>query len=324
MRGIRLLQLVKKPQTPNGDGPASDAQEQAESAVSAASPETAGEVWQSVELPRNYARARAGLMLAIAIPLLVLAVLGIKSVFASNSSVAASPAEEQAAQVDTTAASSTAEYVARNWITLDEPAKRSGRLARVWEGADNPNWDGEGSLELKGSAYTAATEIINDKSVDVTVAVYVSHGDDNAGWIGVLVPIQLDEGAASVRAEPKIVGLPDPAPLQPGGAQETDRALADSTQSDIERFFAAWADGDADGITAPGTDIPTPPASLGNVEVTSWDVTAGTGDTRHGTAQIQYKIGKATITSTYDVDITRVTSSTGQNRWQVSSITSTN
>lgn len=321
MRGIRLLQLVKKPQTPNEECPDGDAQEQAESAVSGEVAETPGEVWQTVELPKNYVRLRTGMLVAIAIPLLVLAGLGVKSAFASKAPVGPVDEEGQAVSVDVTAASSTAEYVARNWISLDEPEKRSGRLARVWDGADNPNWNGEGTVTLQGTAYTASTEIIDETNVDVTVAVYVSQGEKKAGWIGVRVPMQVTDGVASVRADPKIVGLPDPAPLQARSAVQDDRELAQETRGDIDRFFTAWADGDAEGVTAPGIDIPTPPASLGTIEVTDWDVLAGTGDTRNGIAQITYKIGEeTTITSTYDVEITRVTTSNGNDRWQVTTI----
>ena len=312
MRGMNLLHLVKKKpdETKEATG------------LSAASPEeTVGREWETVELPKNYVRGRLALQILIAVPLLVLAVLGVKATFADAPAVATGSNGPATIATDTSAASSTAEYVARNWIALDDPANRTARLSRVWADAENPNWNGAGTLDLKGSTYTVATHVIDEQTVDVTVAVYIARGEEAVGWIGVLVPIQLIDGAASVRAEPKIVGLPDPEPAPVPTPDNTDSDLSTQTRTDVDRFFTAWSDGDAFGVTAPGVEIPAPPPSFGTATVTSWDVLAGTGDTRHGIAQVRFEIGdETTITTTYEVEITRVTASGGNERWQVATI----
>ncbi len=311
MRGINLLHLTKAKVTPSAPSP--DGAELTEVA------ELAGP-WQTIDEPKSHVRARTAVQVVIAVPLIVLAGLGIKAAVTDDTPIIAGTAENTGLAVDTVAASSTAEYVARNWISLDDPTNRTARLARVWDGASNLNWNGEGSIELKGSTYTAATHVIDENSIDVTVALYIAQGEETAGWIGVLVPMQVEDGAASVRAEPKIVGLPDPAALPASSPQNTDSDLAKDTRTDVERFFTAWAEGDASGVTAPGVEIPTPPGNLASVTVTSWDVIAGSGGTRHGIAEVRLQIGEATLTSSYDVEITRVTSSGGADRWQVTTI----
>ncbi len=315
MRGMTLLQVVRKPKR----------KAEAESAPSASSPDktdgdTSTEVWETIELPKTFVRGRLALLVAIAVPLLILAVLGVRSAFADQTPQSTTAEIPAVATVDTAGVSSTAEYVARNWIALDDPTARTARLARVWADTDNPNWNGEGSLELKGTAYTVATEVLDDQRVDVTVAVYVSQGEDKGAWIGVLVPMQTTDGVASVRGAPKIVGLPEPLPIEPEQPVDVDSELSKVTLLEVERFFTAWGDGDASGVTAPGAEIPTPPANLGTVTVTGWDVLAGQGETRQGIAEVTYQIGEAQITSTYHVEITRVTSSAGADRWQVSTI----
>ncbi|RTE49062.1 hypothetical protein [Actinobaculum sp. 352] len=307
MRGIRLRRQPTEPE------PA------AEPGTSTAPDAEAA--WQSVELPRNHVRMRTALRVIIAGALVLLAGLGVRSAVAGPTATVAAPQTIEASEPDAAAVASTAEYVARAWLTLDDPSSRASRLSRAWDEPGTAGWSGEGGLETRGSTYVVATEVVDEDVIDVTVAVYVAGGEDGpAGWVGVLVPMQLVDGRASVRAEPKLVGVPDPARLPAVPLVEEDRTLTGETRSDVDRFFTAWASGDATGVTAPGVEIPTPPAGLAAAELTAWTVTAGSGDTRSGTATVRLTIGQATITSTYQVEITRVTTSDGADRWQVTNI----
>ncbi len=307
MRGIRLRHRPTEP-------------EPATEPVTSTAP-TEGGAWQSIELPRNHLRLRTALHVITAGALVLLAGLGVRSAVAGPTATVAAPETIEASEPDAAAAASTAEYVARAWLTLDDPASRTSRLSRAWAEPGTAGWTGDGRLETRGSTYVVATEVVDEDAINVTVAVYVVGGEDSpAGWVGVLVPMQLVDGTASVRAEPKLVGVPDPASLPAVPLVEEDRTLTGETRSDVDRFFTAWAGGDATGVTAPGVDLPTPPAGLASVELTAWSVTAGSGDTRTGTATVRLTIGQATITSTYQVEITRVTTADGADRWQVTNI----
>ena len=281
--------------------------------------------WQSVALPRNYVRNRTMFRAAIAVPLVVLAAIGVKTVvFPAQGPVAAATATiPDVVNADTAAAASTAEYVARSWLTLDDPGAREGRLSGAWADPRDAGWNKQGSLST-GNSYVVAVDRLTANTMDVTVAVSVfldpNNKDAASGWVGVLVPIQTSNGTASVRAVPRIVGLPDPAPFPAVKTLIEDPRMSSETRSDAERFFTAWAEGDASGVSAPGADIPAPPA-LGKVTLTSWSVGEGSEDTRQATADITWQVGAVTLRSSYNLTLTKVSAADGNAaRWQVSDI----
>lgn len=221
------------------------------------------------------------------------------------------------ATVDVSTASSVAESVARNWLIFD--ADREQRLTPNWDGPGTAGWNGSGAASVSGWTYTVATSVINETDIDVTVAVFSQPEHGASDWVGVLVPMQLTQGRASVRAEPKIVGIPAPAPLRGADLGDTDTDLSAATLDNVSQFFTAWSGGDASGVVAPGAVIASPPSDWGSATVITWKVAQGSGDTRRGTATVTWTIGDSTLTTTYTVTIARVSAGSAD-RWQVSAL----
>lgn len=226
------------------------------------------------------------------------------------------PAEVTA---DTAAASSVAEIVARNYLTLDEKDGREKRLDMVWNSPGSGGWNGKGASEVHGDVFTVAAKPLSETEIDVTVAVLSSYEGTDPMWTGVLVPMQVREGYASVRDIPRIVGLPQPAEIVPVSADSFDNELTSLSAESVSQFFHAWSTGDATAVVAPGATIPEPPAGWGSAELKRWKVIAGEGDRRTGYATVTWTLGEATLDTSYTVDISEVRAG-GSTRWQVANI----
>ncbi|MDY6213501.1 MAG: conjugal transfer protein [Schaalia hyovaginalis] len=221
--------------------------------------------------------------------------------------------------VDIASAAAVAEEAAFAFLTLDDPKAREARLEIVWARPDS-SWDGKGSITIDAARVHAVKTTVKDaNSVDVLVAVRVDAGGAEGPWVGVLVPVMVSSAGASVAGAPTIVGLPEPLGVTAPATPDTDTELTAATKTDIEAFFKAWAEGDVSALTAPGSVIDAPPASLGSLTVRSWKAFEGSGPTRSGQAEVDWEIAGAKIAATYTLSLTQVSGGEAS-RWQVSSL----
>lgn len=315
MRGMTVFKRRKK--TDPGVGEASIEQKPQDEAV----PEAP---WSIVEIPQSYVRVRAATRILAAVGILVLAGLGIRSIAAPPRQAAAPAPTASTAPIDTSAAVDVARATARDWLNLDSPQARLARLALTWKDPGKAGWSGQGTASVVGEPTVMSVAVRSPRRIDVTVAVAVVAGkadDEKAprGQLGVRVPIQIANGAASVAGEPAIVGLPRPRVVPVEETFDNDPEMAAATRTSVERFLAAWAAGDTSTAAAPGASIPAPPKGLTSAALVDWRVRDGAGDTRTGKAKVTVKLGAAEITSTYTITFTKVTSGTAT-RWQVTDI----
>mgnify|MGYP001741934429 FL=1 len=228
--------------------------------------------------------------------------------------------------IDTTAAASVAERVARDYVSVGDGTARTAALSQTWASAGSAGWDGTGKLSVTDS-YVASTTVEGER-VNVLVAVEVTTPPEaktqTQGWVGVLVPIANPTTTPSVAGPPALVGLPAaPTSSNAAIAHETDQELTDTTRADIEAFVRAWPGGDVDALVAPGGTVDAPALSGASAKVTSWRVYAGSSESRQGTMSVAWKLGDATLTSQYTVTIVPVKAHDAT-RWQIFSITTTN
>lgn len=280
--------------------------------------------WSIVEIPQSYMRVRAATRILTAAGILVLAGLGIRSIAAPPRQAAAPAPTASTLPIDTSAVADVARATARDWLYLDSPQARQARLALTWKEPGKAGWSGQGTASVVGEPTVMAIAVRSPRRIDVTVAVSVVAGkadDEKAprGQLGVRVPIQIANGAASVAGEPAIVGLPRPRAATDEETFDNDPEMAAATRTGIERFLAAWAAGDTSTAAAPGASIPAPPKGLTSAALVDWRVRDGDGDTRTGKAKVTVKLGEAEITSTYTITFTKVISGTAT-RWQVTHI----
>ncbi|MEV8628621.1 conjugal transfer protein [Streptomyces sp. NPDC051079] len=231
----------------------------------------------------------------------------------------------------------TASRFARAYLAWDEkdPAARAAGLAAVLpEGADaTMGWDGKGNqdvLAVEASTVTPAAQQQARVRVDVLVRPTTPATPPKPGtapapvlpahWLGLEVPVVQASGRVIVTGPPGIVGVPTTGPKAPElAAPEADSAFGEQTTETITQFFTAYAAGDTETVTAPGTVVPPLPAGVSLVEVASWTADKGTGPDRTGTARVTWQMGGAQLEQTYRVELTRVASADAQ-RWQVAAV----
>lgn len=290
--------------------------------------------WTLEDYPASMRRASIFRNIAVGAGVLALGIgLGVAVGSGDGGSATAAMEIPDTLGVDTAGAAGVADYTARSWLTLTD--SRTEDLARV--GLPGSGWSGKGSLTVDRS-YVAATHVVNKSTVNVTVAVELVSStekgpvglapdpaaeqvESRVGWVGVEVPVTVTTAGSQVGGTPKIVGLPDVVSVKDAPSTEReDPAFTEQTQKDVEAFFTAWATGTTESVTAPGSTIPALPKGLGEVTVTSWTAFVGNGETRNGIATVQLQMAEASFVSTFEVELERVSSSTGESRWQVTSL----
>ncbi|MEW2310660.1 conjugal transfer protein [Streptomyces sp. NPDC006864] len=208
----------------------------------------------------------------------------------------------------------------------DAPQVRAEALAAVLPPDTAPalGWDRKGRqtvLAVQPGPVTRAAH----RTARVRVEALVKPDAAPARWVGLDVPVVQTPAASgsarlAVTGPPGLVGLPATGPRLPDlPAPEADTKLSERTEETVRGFFAAYAGGDTETITAPGASVPPLPEGLELVSVVSWTADAGSGDNRTGTARVSWSTGGARIEQTYRVGLTRVASASAQ-RWQVSAV----
>ncbi|MFE4497118.1 conjugal transfer protein [Streptomyces niveus] len=142
-----------------------------------------------------------------------------------------------------------------------------------------------------------------------------------ARWVALDVPVVHTAGRVIVTGPPGLVGIPATGTRAPEiPTARTDPDLTPQTKAPVETFFAAYATGDTDAVTAPGASVPPLPAGVTYEALVDWAVDAGTGEDRTGTARVSWAFeGGATAEQVYRVQLTQV-SSPDARRWQVSAV----
>lgn len=279
-------------------------------------------------IPTNRPRAARITHGLMTLAVLVLAALGVYGIFSpahapqsqSHSNTPQSVVLPDSIGIDMVAVTDSARGIARAYLTLDNPQAREQRLGQFLASPGENGWNGQGAVTLSGNAYVVATDVIDAQHVDVTVALFATVDPDAgvAGWIGVKVPIQIEEGNVSGAGQPRIVGLPEPAALPTVTPAKVDPALSQATRADVETFFNAYASGDVSAVVAPGSRL-NAPAKLGTLTVNDWQAIEGEGETRQGRATVTWQYGAATLTQTYLVTLSEVTAQGGK-QWRVADV----
>ncbi|WP_432017666.1 conjugal transfer protein [Streptomyces hydrogenans] len=303
--------------------------------------------WATVDERSGSAFARKfgrGVLWAL-VALLVL--VGLKALLVPKKPAAAPPPAtgQTAPAYPTDEAQAVAGRFARAYLSWDEkdPTTRAAGLAAVLpEGSDTAmGWDGKGRqdvLAVEPGAVTPTTQQQARVRVDVLIrpAAEVTTTPPPAKpatpgtpappaapavhWIGLEIPVVQTAGRVVVTGAPGIVGVPKTGPKAPTlRAPETDAEFSTQTTQTVERFFAAYAGGDTESVTAPGATVPPLPVGVTLVGVTSWSADRGTGSDRSGTARVTYRLAGAQIEQTYRIQLTRVASADAQ-RWQVAGV----
>lgn len=255
------------------------------------------------------------------------AVTGLRSwFFPDRPAPAPPPVVKSGPDYPTDAARAVASRWATAYLTWDEknPTARQTALAMDMPSDANTalGWDGKGRQSVD-ELYAGEVTVLQHGQARVHVEAHViANGGsaDQGNWLALDVPVAQTHGRIVVSGEPGIVGLdldsvtvPTPSPTQP------DVDMSQQTKDVISQFFTAYASGNASTVAAPGADIPTLPKGFTLASVQDWNVDAGSGANRSGTAVIKWQTAGGTIEQTYRVVITRVASASAQ-RWQVSDL----
>lgn len=290
-------------------------------------------------------RLGRGLLWAVVV---LAAVTGVRAWVVPPKAPANSTAPAQATPAYPTAeAQAVAGRFARAYLGWDETRKeeRAALLATALPaGADSTmGWDGKGRQEVLAVQPGAVTPAEAGRAL-VRVDVLIRSGgpaepsagpsaspsagpgattpraESGARWVGLEVAVFQAGGRFSVTGRPALVGVPATGPQLPDApAVQTDTELTGQTKSTIEKFFAAYAGGDTESVSAPGARLPALPQGIEFKGLLSWSVDAsGSGD-RWGSARVGWALGGTTVEVAYRVKLTRVSSSDAQ-RWQVADI----
>lgn len=246
------------------------------------------------------------------------------------------PAQQQApAQAgDTfpwTSASGVAERFVSTYYTFNEtaPKQRTDALAGIVPaGVDVSAGDAHGVTRATDASAVATSTVGGSRFVTVsfTYWVYALKGSDwqptGSQRLDASVPVGVVNGTIVPTGAPALVPEPSQGTVsrQPAGV---DSALTSATADFGTAFFQTlYSDRDLSALTAPGTDLSSlkiPGASLDSV--TSWQVANGTGDHRQASAVAKVKLGTATWTQRYQLDLVKAVAGNGD-RWLVAGLTS--
>lgn len=255
------------------------------------------------------------------------------------------PAPDRVAEEEPAFPAAEAQAVAARWAHAylhwdeDDPERRAVLLAAdMAAGADAAaGWDGNGRQSVLLVVPGEVTVTGEDRArVHVTLLVEPQEpaaepadeeeaeelpaGESGPRWMALEIPVTLAKERVVVAGSPGLVGVPDSGPQLPARPQaEHDMELSGETRDVVARFFREYAAGDITAELAPGSTLPNLPPGVAFGDVQSWSVDQGSGDARHGTAVVIWRLSGAQLTQSYRVELTRVSASSGQ-RWQVADI----
>ncbi len=249
------------------------------------------------------------------------------------------PAAKAEAAYPDEAAQAVAARFARAYLGWDEDKaeEREQLLASVLPPDTDATmgWDGHGRQDVLAVQPGAVTETKNGQArvrVEVLLRPVIeaepakgkkkapAPAEQPARWVGLDVPVVESSGQIAVTGRPGLVGIPEHGPKAPDTpTTQTDPELSTQTEGAVDKFFAAYAAGDTDAVTAPGASVPALPAGVEYKGLVSWSADSGGGDTRTGTALVSWSLAGASVEQVYRVTITRVSTSDAH-RWQVDDV----
>jgi hypothetical protein len=140
-------------------------------------------------------------------------------------------------------------------------------------------------------------------------------------WVALDIPVAVTgTGRVVVTGAPGVLGLPTARPDVPAAsARPADSELGAATQEAVRGFFAAAGGGDVAALAAPGAQVAPLPPGFVFAALRQWQVDVGSGATRSGTATVLWQVGGGQLEQVYRVEVTQVSSASGQ-RWQVASV----
>ncbi len=268
------------------------------------------------------------------------AVTGVRSwFFPPKAPAPAAPKVTTEAAYPNEEAQAVAARFARAYLAWDEeaPEDREQLLASALPaGADTTmGWDGHGHQDVLAVQPGAVTKTKNDQArvrVEVLIRPEAAEAEPAKGkkktapaeeparWVGLDVPVVETSGRVVVTGQPGLVGIPTSGPKAPElPTTRTDAELSTATESAVDKFFAAYAKGDTDAVTAPGAKVPALPDGVEYGGLAAWSADAGSGTDRTGTARVYWTLGGAKVEQVYRVTITRVSTSDAS-RWQVDDV----
>lgn len=260
--------------------------------------------------------------------------LGIRATVLPHEALTAPPLPA-AVTFDTPSAHAAAARIVTAALTWNEdnPQARAEVIALDYSGPDPTlGWNGKGRQEVH-QVIPGTVQIDPDDDTKALVTVYaqvtnytrVDRESPWEGgptqWVSVEVPVTSIDGRMAVTASPAVTGdQPPPSPTKTPIERE-DSPLTTQTKEIAVAFFEAYSHGDVEAVEVPGATIPAPQTSWELIEVDSWTVYAGSGDTRTARAQVTWAPDGDTqrITNTYELTLTRVVVADAE-RWQVSDI----
>lgn len=288
-----------------------------------------GTLWAVVpESPRGLARAGQAALWCTAGAVCLLALVGVRSIFASHPAPA--PQAAPASGPSTSAypedgARTVAVRATRAYLTWDEtkPAARARELAGLLAAGVDPQlgWDGRG-VQTAGAVVPGAVTAGTGGRARVRVEAEVLTGAGPSRWLALDVPVVAGVGGRLVvSGAPALLGVPDGAAVVPEPTPRTaDLEFSARTKAAVTDFYRAWATGGGPQATAPGTVLPALPGGVELRTLQAWEAAPGTGADRSGVARVVWAFGGGEITQAYRVTLTRVESARA-GRWQVSGIT---
>ncbi|MGN9821919.1 conjugal transfer protein [Streptomyces sp. SD11] len=268
--------------------------------------------------------------------LVLAAITGVRSwIFPPKAPAPETPKVTAEATFPAEEAQAVAARFSRAYLAWDEaaPEEREQLLASVLPASSDTGmgWDGHGRQEVLAVQPGAVTKTANHQArVRVEVLIRPEAEEKpgkgkkttpaEARWIGLDVPVVETSGRVVVTGQPGLVGIPTRGPSAPDlPTARTDAELSTATESAVDKFFAAYAKGDTDAVTAPGARVPALPDGIEYEGLVSWSADAGSGTDRTGTARVSWTIGGAQVEQVYRVTITRVSTSDAS-RWQVDDV----
>lgn len=157
--------------------------------------------------------------------------------------------------------------------------------------------------------------------VYVTALVKPQKKKTDPYWTALEIPVSTSNGRVVVTGRPGIIGLPADSPEVAAAAKKpTDDDLTKNTREAVESFFEAWPSAEVSAITAPGSEVYPLPSNFSLESLARWEVEESKGDSRWATAEVRWESGGAEFSQEYRIQITKVSSAQGAQRWQVSKV----
>lgn len=283
--------------------------------------------WEKVEEPplkRGIRLVGQGVVWTLVVFLLI---TGLRQWFSSDKEQSATD-EKPSTQSSETYPEARARAVVARWVHAylswneETEAERAKALAVDMARGIDPQAGVSGAGEQKVlTVLPGDVEQGSQARARVHVTALIQSGKKEPYWTEIEVPVYASKGRVVVTGAPGFMGTPKNAPeVSPRPEKAVDDEVTKASKGSAEGFFKEWPKGNVSAITAPGAKISQMPSAFSFESLESWRVEKGRGDSRWATAKIRWSVGESTLSQEYKIEITKVRSSSGAQRWQVSDV----